>query len=422
MALLTAAYLLSQYGYLLALALFASISLVALLYMIGKFLSDERLEAYAKAELSQIFYSAIILLLVVFAATGTDYWVGAIASLDPQSAVLCSPIGPNAPQNPNLTPCHFALAKNHLDVVFDTAEDMSSKLIWMNSLFLFISEARIGLRFTIAPWGDLGMAPFSGISTLTEGINFAVDLLVKIMIVSRFQQNLLDIIQQSVFPIFLIGGFLLRNFFLTRKLGGLLLAMGVGLYFVFPFMYALAGYLLYATTGHTDSVLLFNGQYKTVIYNLELPQEEGMEKGEMKDVLNPDGGTIAPPNSSVYDLEGEALDDYIGQVRSQWDIFGVQEGEPQNILDTVGWIFTNLGEMITGLVSIAKSIPKALYDSLVIGGWYLGEEGVFAGIAKLMLFSVFMPFIAIMTTISAIKTLSPLLGGDVEIAGLTRLI
>ncbi|MFH1306777.1 MAG: hypothetical protein ABIH83_03960 [Candidatus Micrarchaeota archaeon] len=63
---------------------------------------------------------------------------------------------------------------------------------------------------------------------------------------------------------------------------------------------------------------------------------------------------------------------------------------------------------------IARSIP---------GNPYLfGANGTIDNIAKLFVFSLVSPFISLMVALSSVKIMSPTLGGDVEIAGLTRLI
>ena len=49
-------------------------------------------------------------------------------------------------------------------------------------------------------------------------------------------------------------------------------------------------------------------------------------------------------------------------------------------------------------------------------------DGPIAHLALLMVFTLFIPFLALMTTLAAFKVLSPLLGGDVEISLLSRLI
>ena len=67
------------------------------------------------------------------------------------------------------------------------------------------------------------------------------------------------------------------------------------------------------------------------------------------------------------------------------------------------------------------------------GGWFsqfgtfasgqgFSEKGPIANLAFLMIFTVFVPFLSLMTTLAAFKLLSPMIGGDVEISLLSRLI
>ena len=56
------------------------------------------------------------------------------------------------------------------------------------------------------------------------------------------------------------------------------------------------------------------------------------------------------------------------------------------------------------------------------GNELLGFNGVIDNLAKIMIFSLITPFISIMVMLAGIKILSPSLGGDVDIAGLTKLI
>jgi len=55
-------------------------------------------------------------------------------------------------------------------------------------------------------------------------------------------------------------------------------------------------------------------------------------------------------------------------------------------------------------------------DSLISPG------GVIDATARFVFFSMFFALLAVFATVGAIRSLSPLLGGDVELAGLTHLI
>jgi len=63
--------------------------------------------------------------------------------------------------------------------------------------------------------------------------------------------------------------------------------------------------------------------------------------------------------------------------------------------------------------AIVRAVPS---------GYLLGENGIIDNVAKLLIFSLVAPFISLMVALGTVKTLSPTLGGDIEIAGLSRLL
>jgi hypothetical protein len=66
---------------------------------------------------------------------------------------------------------------------------------------------------------------------------------------------------------------------------------------------------------------------------------------------------------------------------------------------------------------------KSLYQSESIFVWEAAEPGGYIDmVSRLTFFSLFFSFLGVMATIAAVKSLSGLFGGDLEIAGLTHLI
>ena len=93
------------------------------------------------------------------------------------------------------------------------------------------------------------------------------------------------------------------------------------------------------------------------------------------------------------------------------EIKDLKENDIKNFLPEymMNRYFTELMEKHVGKMSL---LPKGFKQNL-----YALDL-----LARLMFFSTFFSFIAVIATIANIKVLSPMLGGDVEIAGLTRLI
>jgi hypothetical protein len=80
-----------------------------------------------------------------------------------------------------------------------------------------------------------------------------------------------------------------------------------------------------------------------------------------------------------------------------------------------------LGAAKTSAQKLKEGFGGAFMVALA-GNELLGFNGVIDNLAKIMIFSLLTPFISIMVMLAGIKVLSPSLGGDVDIAGLTKLI
>ncbi|MEM2963299.1 MAG: hypothetical protein QXW70_01555 [Candidatus Anstonellales archaeon] len=385
---LIAEILIGRYWFLLGIAIVSTISLVAIAYAISKMLSIESLEAYARSEIAHMFLSVIILILITFAAeafnSGADRYARLILAADPLSSVVCT----------NTEPCQVSLAKNYLGIIFNSSKQMAGQIIWINSTFMFLSDIGVGLRLTIIPMSDLSIKPFAALSMVSDALLIAIDILYKMMIALRFQEYLLDIIWQTIFPIFLIFGFFLRNFFLTRRLGGLMIAIAVGFYFVYPFMYALSGYILIGYSGRTLNPL--NIDRLGLINPFEIGGGGNITRESM------------PTPESLFEIEPTRI-----------NLVGEQS---QPTMEGYLRILRSLIQHILEIFRSLVDVPHAFLRTYRGSAWIIGEGGVFESVARMMIFSLFMPFVAIMSTIASIKILSPLLGGDVEIAGLTRLI
>ena len=102
-----------------------------------------------------------------------------------------------------------------------------------------LSEFTINIEFFFEKAGFFTFTPWRGFFTIGNKVKEMVfDWTIKIMMVIEFQEVLLRFIAVALFPSLLVMGAVLRTFTFTRKLGGLLLAMAISLYFIFPAFYA----------------------------------------------------------------------------------------------------------------------------------------------------------------------------------------
>lgn len=224
------------------------------------------------------------------------------------------------------------------------------------------AEAAEGISFSM----------YAGASMLGDAIGYIFSFMSGWIVSFLAQEFFLRMVQDALFPILLALGLILRTFFFTRRLGGLLIAVAIGLYTIYPLMYILlADQFIFADENiwydrwnfyscfcdNTDpwwvkALALVNPAVSSIIYTVRAPED-------------------CPIRLCASDL----LLSYF-----------LPTPMPINIFQT-NWLF-------------------ALCES----------------VGRLMVPALFIPVVIIIVTVSFIKGLSPLLGGDVEIAGLTHLI
>ena len=149
----------------------------------------------------------------------------------------------------------------------------------------------------------------------------------------------------SLAGLLFIIGIVTRSVWFLRKFGGLLIAIGIGLYIILPLIYVLSWYTIDKSTATYSDL------------EIDLPKADA----NLKDAI----GSIA-----------------------------VSGFEP------------NIDSLFTQYNDEGKTIKIGILDAL--GRAYLSN--------------IVIPLLALFTTIGFVRQFSPMIGGDVEIAGLTRII
>ena len=248
-------------------------TLVAIVYALSEALMNDKMKSWAKTEFAEIFYSALIISMIVagvplinqlvqvsLLGTGSS---GALTS----TYVLSTDAGLygtyNTKQYTYLNICGDAIASNPLSI-YNGVDACHMRLgIWfMNELFnegkqfafdtyqsyiktSMISEFTINIEFMFEKAGFFTFTPWRGFFTIPNKVKEMVfDWVVKIMMVIQFQEVLLHFIAIALFPSLIVIGGVLRTFAFTRRLGGLLLAMALALYFIFPSFYAVGALIM----------------------------------------------------------------------------------------------------------------------------------------------------------------------------------
>ncbi len=338
-----------QYAALLAVLI--SAFLVSLAYMTGSIFSNQMLIAWAKNELYQVMASAFILGCFI----GILFMVQAgIAGELEDAGVPCAG-----------TDCHILLANRYLEVMYDDSAIMARSIIRVNSVLMFFRHFGVTAELLVQPYFGIVLSPAAGLGIPAESLKNTMDVLIKIMMLIKAQQIALGLIKDGLFPVLLVMGLVFRTFFFTRKLGGLLIAVAVGMYLVYPLVFVLA-HNIWLDSIHTQT------------------KSDGTPIGSYILKANVSGNLtyLIYPN---YD-SGTGQTDRLLKIRS--NLTGLRK---------------SLGEIVTG-------------------NFIIGEGGFIEKTSILLVYTTFIPFVALMTTIGFVRGLSSVLGGDIEIAGLTRIL
>lgn len=218
-----------------------SIIFVAFAYMISKSLNIFPVKMWADLELGQVFVSAIIL-------------IGLIAILSIIDVTVTNPVieqmlgiggGAEGGLSDYLTsgePGHISVAKGYLNDLKQIAIKMGKGVGKGNLDSSWESTKRDG--HTVSIYGifyfGTSYTPNAGMTILNESNNTLLSYIGNIIASLEAQRYFMEMIGNSLGPMLIISGILLRSFFLTRRLGGLLLSIGIGLMVIYPLTYILS--------------------------------------------------------------------------------------------------------------------------------------------------------------------------------------
>ncbi|VVB56472.1 Uncharacterised protein [uncultured archaeon] len=517
-----------QLAFFTAIAL--GVGIIALAYAYAAAVRDDKLKNWCWRELFQQAYSIFILLAVLAIIASLSWTVMALSSVSVASggdarawqayvAARCAPTTNSYYDRP----CHIRLAEDYLQILASASEAQARTVLNYNSILAEASSVGLSFRGMPDPAGYFDIAPFAGFSMPVETLGFVFDISNKSLMTLRFQQFMLEFLHLAFFPLFMALGLFLRSLYFTRRLGGLLIALALGAYVVYPMMYVFFEGMLFSFTGPwpAPSQAQFDAYVEQVgssLYPIYVdtegasvsPQQPDPAAPGYNDALGPRAGAFTgtrgaysfdgyiepweecnefsfsnrtsapgdsgapntlpfgcPPRNAAGQLIPGREGDYYcnhnsatctsdpahgyGRVpgsptRDQYgnyiSPFRAQFMDPAT-RNTLVKSSAGLSALMCTNTSTAASDAEArrvllgqtqVWQERILQGWggafkialvrdeLLGFNGVIDNLAKILVFSLLCPFLSIMVMLASIKVLSPLLGGDVEIAGLTRLI
>jgi len=428
------------------------LTLVSLAYMLAGMFEDEELKAWCKNEVIQAIYSAIIIgsilsVLLLLNGLSNQFFADIVNPSSSCSGDSCHSLRTDLSFNSSTNrwsesessihvsvdgagnvkcfngtkefqPCDpkFLMARSYLGITYEKLAGVLRELARNYAIYSSIDSFSISSSLFFGSQ-TFGLNMFAGfpvhpiiINTLGQLITFTE----KLMMLIKFQESILKYFEFGLAGTLILLGIFLRSIWVFRKAGGTFLAMGIAFMFVLPLMYSLGWYTI----------------------DIKPIREAGIsEKKSLNEILPGEIGS-------------QSLLDTIGMLFRALASSKLVSGE--NLITTSAIIlaivtflllrYLEIGSVIGTVTGIAKSPPDVVvFVSLIIALLSLGtvsitgadelytdftngKIGYFDLISRYALVAIALPLINFYVVFSFIRGLSPLLGGEPDIPGLSRLL
>ncbi len=439
------------------LALLISSGIISIWYIIGFLLANEKIKQSAIGEFTQIIGTLIIIAIVIYALTvlsgvlytslnsthamnqgtisslcsGIEKNNGIFTGLSILSEGSGSLLGSSNPKYPGL--CYYiqtgsSSVSTRIDYPLAAAGVIDANItsqVAQQLNYLSIVDSYIGFfsKFSVTTGIGLGIPEVSGSISPDAGFAMVYDAMRPLgtLMSLGLEFNIATLIILTIalysWPYLIFGGIILRSIIFTRKIGGLLIAVAIGMVFIYPTILSIEyitlsnsasyGNLAAYTSTYgpnaviapgpitANSIILSNtiessNAIKTEPYNLDFFVLPSIAKTAEQDGCWPILGNIGLAESEQIGL---ALVPIVSQVNL--------------ILAFTGGSIPDTSIQFSGCSE--SSVEHLTFDIFDI-----------YGISGIIMYWI--PIINILITLSSIIGISGLMGGDTSLAGLGKLI
>jgi len=394
------------------------VMITALFYMLAYTLQHAPIFAMAKEELSALIFTGILIM----------FWIGSGVMLDPLVLGIIAPAGSTIGAGgtlSDLTTSHVTLAIASLDILFHKLTDMYV------SMYLF--EALIGFLSTISfPLGspNFGTAiisftlmPFDGLVLLSNAHTIVVESIGQLIGVLSAKRFILLFARDVIPIIFFPLGLVFRAIPFLRTTGSSIIAICFAGYYVLPLAILFSNALIFDIYDPVDSKLEFSfspeqmGPYTSDLKEADVSNQidESRKKGNeviqlftSKDIAQSattETECVGNPITSMFCSAGLL-------------IWGVLKGIG-NFIVTMYTIWTFMMGLTGDFLSFWSN--PLLPQSATAGLYYFIIDAVIAHGQFLIIILVTSLF-EIIFTITMYRNIAMIIGGELEIAGLSKLV
>lgn len=213
------------------LGVMASFGLLSVTFMFGKAIGSQPLISRAKEDLTQTIVTMMILLIIMSV-------LGGICSFN------VSEIGAHGSTFFDGARGYFNYAKL---TALSAYTQTSGTVMYVSAASSMFVQSRFSRGFV------LNSIPFVGLGSTADPLQFVMNMVFIQIIVAHGQLLLLDIIESNIFNLLFPAGLIMRCFTPTREFGGTLMAIALGLFLFFPFLFSL-NYMLVGNAAPPEDV------------------------------------------------------------------------------------------------------------------------------------------------------------------------
>jgi len=436
-----------------AIFLVISTSFYLIIYLISKILNDEKLTLWSRRGLMEIMFSIVILSAVLVSFPMIDTILSLIfgPTTNPQTSMLSKGVMQNAGKiSANICTyaqtapdqsayyavkdsCYLVMSVDFLDTTFRELFTLNKWMSIRYSAVSVLANLYVNVHLAIDKQGGISYAPFSGVYLpsniiISEVFGWAN----KVMIVTKVQEVIIVFMATGGFAWIFLLGLMLRPIAFTRKLGGDLMGLALAMLVIYPGFYAFGDYIINDIRAQNAQNSQFSG---TDVWDIPIFANVNFSDTH----FNVDPFTGKPPTNLPSTASGWTL---YNAPQLNRGVISVKSGggnknkgyksttaqkELGNLVQitvptsssgtpatpTGSWI-GKIWDGITRLISIATSYisPGLMYE----------KKGLIDMVARGSFFSLWFGLISIIGTIAGARSIGKMMGGDVEFAGLIRLI
>jgi hypothetical protein len=311
---------------------------------------------------------------------------------------------------------HADIAYGSLDILYNKLKTFYVHLYLFEILIGFLSTVNfpLGSPFPGVNLITFSFTPFAGLTMISNAHTIIVEAIGYTMTFVIAKQFILDFARLAVPTILFPVGITMRAFPWFRTTGSSIIAMCIVLYYVYPLAILFTNYLIFDVYKPSDftyvpevSTLIKDGKFS------DLKGEVKEADDKSKELLN-----TFKDNSNLVSTQVDKS--------SYKGIFGgVQDflsSAYEHIKGFFGTVF-NIAKFMFGFGgNIFLSVANSFLPIGAAGGLYRFVIHEVINIGQFVALVVFTSFIEIVITVTMYRNIAAMIGGEVEIAGLSKLV